>query len=75
VYPMTLVSQLLSRDATRLIVLVAERLAGGQGFDVHLKVVSPDAVSSPAKLNQVLEALVTQFPLQYMCSYNRYKQP
>lgn len=74
-YTMTLVSQLLSRVDTRVIVVVAERLPDGQGFDLHLKAVSPDAVSSPAKLNQVLEGLVTQFPLQYMWSYDRYKQP
>jgi len=74
-YTMTLVSQLLSRVDTRVIVVVAERLAHGQGYDLHLKAVSPEAVSSPAKLNQVLETLVTQFPLQYMWSYDRYKQP
>lgn len=74
-YTMTLVSQLLSRVDTRVIVVVAERLAEGQGYDLHLKAVSPEAVASPASLNQVLETLVKQFPLQYMWSYDRYKQP
>jgi KDO2-lipid IV(A) lauroyltransferase len=75
VYTMTLVSQLLSRVDTRVIVVVAERLADGQGYDLHLQAVHPDAVSTPAKLNQVLETQVKQFPLQYMWSYDRYKQP
>jgi Kdo2-lipid IVA lauroyltransferase/acyltransferase len=74
-YTMTLVSQLLSRVDTRVIVVVAERLADGAGYDLHLQAVNPEAVSSPAKLNRVLETLVTQFPLQYMWSYDRYKQP
>lgn len=74
-YSMTLVSQLLSRVNTRVIVVVAERLAHGQGYDLHLRAVSPAEVASPAKLNQMLETLVTQFPLQYMWSYDRYKQP
>ncbi len=74
-YTMTLVSQLLSRVDTRVIVVVADRLADGAGYDLHLQAVNPEAVSSPAKLNLVLETLVTQFPLQYMWSYDRYKQP
>jgi len=74
-YTMTLVSQLLSRVDTRVIVVVADRLADGAGYDLHLQAVNPEAVSSPAKLNRVLETLVTQFPLQYMWSYDRYKQP
>lgn len=74
-YTMTLVSQLLSRVDTRVIVVVAERLADGAGYDLHLQAVNPEAVSSPEKLNRVLETLVTQFPLQYMWSYDRYKQP
>lgn len=74
-YTMTLVSQLLSRVDTRVIVVVADRLADGAGYDLHLQAVNPEAVSSPEKLNRVLETLVTQFPLQYMWSYDRYKQP
>lgn len=74
-YTMTLVSQLLSRVDTRVIVVVADRLADGAGYDLHLQALNPEAVSSPAKLNRVLETLITQFPLQYMWSYDRYKQP
>lgn len=74
-YTMTLVSQLLSRVDTHVILVVAERLADGLGYDLHLKTVSADTVSSPTQLNQVLETLVRQFPLQYMWSYDRYKQP
>lgn len=74
-YTMTLVSQLLSRVDIHVILVVAERLADGLGYDLHLKTVSPDTVSSPTQLNQVLETLVRQFPLQYMWSYDRYKQP
>ncbi|MDP8567971.1 lysophospholipid acyltransferase family protein [Methylophilus aquaticus] len=74
-YTMTLVSQLLSRVDVRVIVVVAERLADGQGYDLHLQALNAEAVSSPAKLNQMLEALVKKFPLQYMWSYDRYKKP
>lgn len=74
VYTMTLVSQLLSRVDSRVVV-VAERLPHGQGYDIHLEAISAESVASPASLNQTLETLVKKYPLQYMWSYDRYKQP
>lgn len=74
VYTMTLVGQLIKRVDSRVIVVVAERLSHGEGFDLHFRPVNSEAVSTPSALNQTITSSIKQYPLQYMWSYDRYKQ-
>jgi KDO2-lipid IV(A) lauroyltransferase len=78
-YTMTLVGRLQQASDAALVFCYAERLPGGQGFDLHLE---PLAAPLPADrreaarvMNAMVEKLVRACPEQYLWGYNRYKRP
>lgn len=75
VYTMVLASKLAKKTGAIIIMAVAERLPKGQGFILHLERLSQAHIANASALNQQIEQQVRKFPLQYMWSYDRYKQP
>lgn len=71
-YTMTLASKLANKTGATVIMAFGERLQDGQGYAIHLTPL-PD-ISSPALLNQAIEAQVAKCPQQYLWQYDRYKQ-
>ena len=50
-----------------------ERLGNGKGFKIHFKTIDPDAVSTPSKLNKLLEREIRKAPTQYLWNYDKHK--
>ena len=73
-YTMTLVGRLQRATGATVIMVFAERLAGGQGYHIHFEEV-PTAQFDEAALNRAIEARVRRRPEQYLWSYSRYKTP
>ena len=73
-YTMTLVVRLQRATGATVIIVLAERLPGGQGYHMHFEEV-PTAQFDEAALNRAIEAQVRRCPEQYLWSYNRYKIP
>jgi KDO2-lipid IV(A) lauroyltransferase len=73
-YTMTLAVRLQRATGATVIMVFAERLAGGQGYHMHFEEV-PTAQFDEAALNRAVEAQVRRCPEQYLWSYNRYKVP
>jgi KDO2-lipid IV(A) lauroyltransferase len=73
-YTMTLAVRLQRATGATVIMVFAERLAGGQGYHMHFEEV-PTAQLDEAALNRAVEAQVRRCPEQYLWSYNRYKVP
>ncbi len=71
-YTMTLASKLANKTQAMVIMAFGERLADGQGFNIHLKPI--DSIADATLLNQAIEKQVAQKPEQYLWSYNRYKK-
>jgi KDO2-lipid IV(A) lauroyltransferase len=71
-YTMTLASKLAEKTGAAVIMAFGERLANGQGYEIHLTQV--DSIATPSLLNQAIEAQIRQKPQQYLWRYNRYKQ-
>lgn len=76
-YTMTLAMKLVDRPETETFLAYGERLAGGQGFVVHLRrMPASEPGETPARrLNRAVEMLVRENPGQYLWGYNRYKVP
>ena len=76
-YTMTLAAR-MAEGATPLLVF-AERLPYGAGYHVRFqplaKPLSGDLGARTAQINQEMEALIRQWPEQYLWGYNRYKRP
>jgi KDO2-lipid IV(A) lauroyltransferase len=70
-YTMTLASKLAEKTGATVIMAFGERLANGQGYDIHLTKI--DSIATPARLNQAIERQIAQMPAQYLWQYNRYK--
>lgn len=70
-YTMTLASKLASKTNATVFMVFSERLANGQGYDIHYTLV--ENVNTPQTLNQAIEQLVAQCPDQYNWHYHRYK--
>jgi KDO2-lipid IV(A) lauroyltransferase len=68
----------VSGDAL-VLVLGAERLPGGRGFNVHVEplegVLSGEPLADATAINAAIERMVLRFPTQYLWGYNRYKKP
>jgi len=75
VYSMVLASKLAEKTGAEIIMAVAERLPKGEGFILHLERITHAQIANASLLNQQIEQQVRKFPLQYMWSYDRYKQP
>lgn len=75
-YTMTLIGRLMESSGAAVVMCHSERLAQGKGYALHFIPLSFDANSSiPEQMNAMLEALIRNFPEQYLWSYNRYKVP
>lgn len=73
-YTMTLASKLANKTDAVVIMAFGERRADSSGFDIHLKALGQNAISSPELLNQAIEQQITQNPVQYLWRYPRYKR-
>ena len=76
-YTMTLAMKLVERPDTETFLAYGERLAGGEGYVVHLRRMPlAEPGETPARrLNRAVESLVREQPGQYLWGYNRYKVP
>ena len=78
-YTMTLVGRLQQASDAAVVFCYAERLAGGKGFKLHFAALdaplSLDRLESARQVNERVEGLVRQCPVQYLWGYNRYKRP
>jgi KDO2-lipid IV(A) lauroyltransferase len=78
-YTMTLVQRLQHSTGAALVLVFAERLPGGQGYDLWFEplpeALPQDAAQAARTLNAAVEDLARRNPAQYLWSYNRYKAP
>lgn len=72
-YTMILASKLAERTGAAVIMAYGERLANGEGYEIHLTQLENSAIATPALLNKAIEQQVAQKPTQYLWRYNRYK--
>lgn len=70
-YTMTLAGKLAEKTGATVIMAFGERLAGGEGYRIHLTKVA--SIATPGLLNQAIEQQIKQKPEQYLWRYNRYK--
>ena len=77
-YTMTLAARLTESGAA-VIMVWAERLAGGAGYHFHLQrptqALSGDTGQRAQQISHEIELLIRQCPQQYLWAYNRYKRP
>ena len=78
-YTMTLPAKLAQIGDAAIILVYAERLAGGRGYVVRFVPFEGDLSGSAATqaraINGAMEQLIARCPSQYFWSYNRYKTP
>jgi len=72
-YTMVLVSRLAKKTGANIVMAFGERLDSGKGFKIHFKAIKPDAVSTPRKLNILLENEIRKAPIQYLWNYDKHK--
>jgi KDO2-lipid IV(A) lauroyltransferase len=76
-FTMTLVPRLAAKTGATVLFAWAERLAGGDGFHIHIDAAPPgidsdDPDIAAAALNAGVEACVRQAPAQYQWTYKRW---
>lgn len=75
-YTMTLFSKIAAKTKVPVVFAVAERLADGQGFELHFKAapesIYADTQRSVETVNQMIASLVTINPSQYQWTYRRF---
>jgi Kdo2-lipid IVA lauroyltransferase/acyltransferase len=78
-YTMTLLGRLQESSGAAIVFCYAERLAGAQGFVMHLvplgEPLSKNRHEAARRVNALVERLVRECPSQYLWGYNRYKRP
>lgn len=78
-YTMTLVQRLQKSTGAAIVLVFAERLPGGAGFDIWFEqmdaALPDDPVVAAGEMNAAIESLIRRNPAQYLWSYNRYKTP
>ncbi|HYP82349.1 lysophospholipid acyltransferase family protein [Variovorax sp.] len=82
-YTMTLLPRLAQQTGAPVFMGWCERLAPGQGFDIHFERIDDPALSSTkvpledaaAVINQHIERLIYRLPGQYVWDYARHKAP
>lgn len=78
-YTMTLVQRMQQTTGAALILVFAERLPGGQGYELWFEPMQQDLPEEPAAaaraINAAVEDLIRRNPAQYLWSYNRFKAP
>lgn len=80
-YTMTLAARLIQQTGAPALLIWAERLSQGRGYQLRVQALprpiakSDDAAQSAAIINRAMEELILQCPQQYLWGYNRYKSP
>jgi len=72
-YTMVLVSKLVKKTGASVVITIGERLENGKGFKIHFKSLDSDTVSTPRKLNKLLEDEIRKAPTQYLWNYDKHK--
>ena len=77
-YTMTLLPRLAARSGAQVMLVWAQRLSAGRGYDLHFELLSgerfrADSQQAAEYLNQVIESKVRQLPAQYQWSYRRFR--
>lgn len=70
-YTMTLVSKLAEKTGASIIMAFGQRLANGDGYEIHLTPV--ESIATADLLNFAIAKQIAQKPEQYLWRYNRYK--
>ena len=73
-YTMVLTNNLIKRTEASIIMVYAERLKNGIGFDIHFKLINRENISTSLDLNKQVELFVRKNPTQYYWSYDRFKK-
>jgi KDO2-lipid IV(A) lauroyltransferase len=78
-YTMTLLARLQQVSGAALVFCYAERLPRAGGYSMRFVPLEGELPSDKAaaarKVNEMIEGLVRECPLQYLWGYNRYKRP
>jgi KDO2-lipid IV(A) lauroyltransferase len=78
-YTMTLAARLSETPGVKTLIVFAERLPAGNGYDLHFSEPACPIEGSTEQralaINRSLETLIRRHPGQYLWSYNRYKRP
>jgi KDO2-lipid IV(A) lauroyltransferase len=75
-YTMTLSGRLAQSSGATMLLVYAERLPHGKGYNLNFEQLPLDfSKSVPQQINTALERVIAISPAQYLWSYNRYKVP
>jgi KDO2-lipid IV(A) lauroyltransferase len=78
-YTMTLPARLQKASGAAIVFCYAERLPRGEGFELHFAPfeapLSADRREAARQINEMIERMIRECPLQYLWCYNRYKRP
>ncbi len=75
-YTMTLSGRLAQASGAAVLLVYAERLPFGAGYNLYFEPLPLDfSKSVPLQINASLERVISTSPTQYLWSYNRYKIP
>ncbi|HXN16060.1 MAG TPA: lysophospholipid acyltransferase family protein [Usitatibacter sp.] len=78
-YTMTLLGRLQQASGAAIVFCYAERLAGAQGFVLHvmplIEALPTERRAAAQCVNAMVEKLIRACPAQYLWGYNRYKRP
>lgn len=75
-YTMTLSGRLAESSGAAVLLVYAERLPHGKGYNLSFEPLPLDfSKSVPLQINTALERVIAITPAQYLWSYNRYKVP
>jgi Kdo2-lipid IVA lauroyltransferase/acyltransferase len=75
-YTMTLIGRLAQSSGAAVLLIYAERLPRGAGYNLSIEPLPLDFSGSvPLQINAALERVIAISPAQYLWSYNRYKVP
>ena len=75
-YTMTLSGRLAQSSGATVLLVYAERLPNGTGYNMRFEPLPLDFDKSvPLQINAALERVIAISPAQYLWSYNRYKVP
>jgi len=75
-YTMTLSGRLAQSSGAPVLLVYAERLPHGKGYNLNFEPLPLDfSKSVPQQINAALERVIAISPAQYLWSYNRYKTP
>ena len=75
---MTLLVRLAKKHNARVVILWANRLNNGEGYDLNLEPLDidldgDDILKQVTTMNFAIEQLIKRLPEQYMWSYRRFK--